>query len=86
MFVHVHTVCISLFLHNLQIKHVSTQTEKMIEIALASVKAAEREEAIGCTSDSSMLTQDPQVQVHVLIMDKVFNMNGNWAGYRKEGK
>ena len=47
----------------MQIRHVSTQTEKMIEIALASVHAAEREEAIGCTSDTSIQTQDPQVQV-----------------------
>eukprot|EP00731_Ephydatia_muelleri_P020881 Em0013g608a len=48
-----------------QIKHVSTQTEKMIEIALASVQAAEREEAIGCTSESSLQTQDPQVQAEM---------------------
>ena len=47
-------------------KHVSTQTNRMVDVAMATVTAAETEEAIGVGSgsgDDSEPQHDPELQV-----------------------
>ena len=48
-----------------QMKHVSTQTNKMVDVAMATVTAAETEEAIGVGSGSGDDSEppDPELQV-----------------------
>ena len=43
-------------------KHVSTQTTRFVDVATATLEAAETEEAIGSTSESEP-SQDPELQV-----------------------
>ena len=52
---------------HLQKKHVSTQTSKMVDVAMVTVAAAETEEAIGVGSgsgdDSERHAHDPELMV-----------------------
>lgn len=43
-------------------KHVSTQTNRMVDVAVTTVKAAEVEEAMG-SGDDSEASHDPELQV-----------------------
>lgn len=45
--------------------HVSTQTEKMVDVAMTTIEAAETEEAIGNMDDS--VTKDPELQVRAVL-------------------
>ena len=53
-------------------KHVSTQTTKMVDVAMATVTAAETEEVMGVGSgsgDDAEPSHDPELQVRYLDRD-----------------
>ena len=54
-------VCVHLVLSP-QMKHVSTQTNRMVDVAVTTVKAAEAEEAMGSGEDSET-SHDPELRV-----------------------
>ena len=72
-YTHTHTIIQSMHTHTcnfvpycLQKKHVSTQTSKMVDVAMVTVAAAETEEAIGAgsgSSDDSERSHDPELLV-----------------------
>ena len=59
-------------------KHVSTQTTKMVDVAMATVNAAETEEVMGVGSgsgDDSEPSPDPEVQVRYPIRVLIEKLN-----------
>lgn len=62
MIMHAVSLSCGLCLTILQLHHVSTQTDRMIDVATTTLEAAETEDAIGSTDDSDA-SQDQELQV-----------------------
>lgn len=65
MLIHIAEIGGGMYVHLVispQMKHVSTQTNRMVDVAVTTVKAAEVEEAMGSGEDSEA-SHDPELQV-----------------------